>query len=439
MEQIDKIRVAMVCHFSNVEVRSHLPLDDRKLYTFLRKILRMSTKGKSYGDIASWDVSLIDEFKKHPEIELHVISAHSGLKKSVVSYMEGGVHYNFVNCDRATLLKRLIKNDDSWRRLNPMVKHVHRLVDEIKPDLVLMVGLENAYISSTVLGIKGVPVFGLCQTIYNNPERSKYGTVDSKNATTELAIFKKHHYFGVYCKMHYDLLRKIAPDAIIFKYGFPSKGVLLEPIPTEKEYDFVNFAMGMSANKGFTDAIEAIAIIKKKYPDVKLNFVGGGSVEQKAELAKRAEQLGVKENVIFTPFFEKKSDLFLHVQKSRFALLPCKMDNVSGTMTQAMQLGLPIVVYKTAGTPSFNRDKQCALIAEKGNVEELAQHMISLMENPTLAEKLRKNAREFQEKKAEAAKQNGSRLVETFKAIIAKEQQDKEIPHELLFNPDRDD
>lgn len=439
MEQIDKIRVAMICHFSNAEVRSHLPLDDRRFYCLVRKLLRMPTKGKSYGDIASWDVSLIDEFKKHPEIELHVISAHSGLKKSVVSYMEGGVHYNFVNCDRATLLKRLIKNDDLWRRLNPMVKHVHRLVDEIKPDLVLMVGLENAYISSTVLGIKGVPVFGLCQTIYNNPERAMYSSVDSKNATTEMAIFKEHRYFGVYCKKHYDILKAIAPECYIFKFGFPSNGILLEPTPTEKEYDFVNFAMGMSSKKGFTDAIEATAIVKKKYPEVKLNLVGGGSVEQKAALEKMAEQLGVKDNVIFTPFFEKKSDLFLHIQKSRFALLPCKMDNTSGTMTQAMQLGLPIVVYKTTGTPSFNREKECALIAEHSNVEDLAAKMFILMSDSEKAELLRKNAREFQEKKVEMAKQNGNRLVETFKAIIAKEQQGKDIPHYLFFNSERDD
>ncbi len=439
MEQIDKIRVAMICHFSNAEVRSHLPLDDRRFYFLVRKLLRMPTKGKSYGDIASWDVDIIDEFKKHPEIELHVISAHSGLKKSVVSYMEGGVHYNFVNCDRATLLKRLIKDDDLWRRMNPMVKHVHRLVDEIKPDLVLMVGLENAYISSTVLGIKGVPVFGLCQTIYNNPERAMYSSVDSKNATTEMAIFKEHRYFGVYCKKHYDLLKAIAPDRYIFKFGFPSKGILLEPTPTEKEYDFVNFAMGMSSKKGFTDAIEATAILKKKYQEVKLNLVGGGSMEQKAALEKNAEQLGVKDNVIFTPFFEKKSDLFLHIQKSRFAVLPCKLDHTAGTMTQSMQLGLPIVVYKTTGTPSFNREKQCALIAEKGNVEELAQHMISLMENPALAEKLRKNARDYQERRAEYNKGNGDRLVANMRAIIDNYRNGTPIPSEQLFNPERDD
>ena len=28
MEQMNRIRVAMVCHFSNPQVRAHLPLDD---------------------------------------------------------------------------------------------------------------------------------------------------------------------------------------------------------------------------------------------------------------------------------------------------------------------------------------------------------------------------------------------------------------------------
>ena len=162
-------------------------------------------------------------------------------------------------------------------------------------------------------------------------------------------------------------------------------------------------------------------------------------MEQKAALEKMAEQLGVKDNVIFTPFFEKKSDLFLHIQKSRFAVLPCKMDNTSGTMTQAMQLGLPLVVYKTTGTPSFNREKECALIAEHSNVEDLAAKMLVLMSDSEKAELLRKNAREFQEKRAAYNRGNGERLVANFHAIIKNYRNGTPIPKEQLFNPEKDD
>lgn len=440
MEQINKIRVAMVCHFSNAEVRSHLPLDEsRKLYTFVRKVLGMPTKGKSYGDIAAWDTSTIDYFKDRNDIDLYVISAHSGLKKRVVSYEDKGVHYNFVKCEVATLLKRVIPNAKLWQKMNPMVKDVQRLVGQIKPDIVLLMGLENAYYSGTVLGLKGYPVYGLCQTIYNNPERAVFSKVDGINASTEMRIINEHRYFGVYSKKHYDLLRELVPNVSIFKFGFPSKGVLLKPTPCEKKYDFVNFAMGMSAKKGYTDAIEATAIVKKKHPEVKLNLVGGGSVEIKAELQKMANDFGVHDNVVFTPFFEKQSDLFLHIQKSRFALLPCKMDNVSGTMMQAMQLGLPMVVYKTTGTPGFNREKECALIAENSNVEDLAAKMLDLMEHPEKAEMLAKNAREFQEKRAEYNRGTGDKLVANMRTIINNYRYGIPIPQEQLFNPDYDD
>jgi glycosyltransferase involved in cell wall biosynthesis len=108
-------------------------------------------------------------------------------------------------------------------------------------------------------------------------------------------------------------------------------------------------------------------------------------------------------------------------------------------MAQAMQLGLPLVVYKTTGTPTFNRKKECVLIAEKGNVEELARHMLTLMDNPEKAESLKFNAREFQEQRMVEARQNGERLMQTFRFIVANEKNSTAVSQELLFNPERDD
>ena len=429
----------MICHFSNSDVRERLPLDSRRFYALVRRFLGMPTKGKGYGDIAPWDTGIINAFRERDDVDLHVISAHQGLKKRVVSYEDKRIHYNFVRCDIANMLKQLIHNDDLWRKFNPMAMDVHRLVSRINPDIVLLVGLENAYYSSTVLGIKDYPVYGLCQTIYNNPERGLYGEVDKKNASTEIAILKQHKYFGVYCRKHYDLLRKLAPDAIIFKYGFPSNGKLLQPKPCEKTYDFVNFAMSMSNIKGFTDAIEATAIVKRTHPDVRLNLVGGSTAEQKAELTQLVEHLNLQNNVTFTPFFEKQQDLFHHIQQSRFALLPCKMDNVSGTMTQSMQLGLPLVVYKTTGTPALNREKECVLIAEHNSIADLATKMNLLLENPAKATTLSENAREYQENRMARENQNTERLITNMKAIVANYRHNTPIPDKQLFNPEKDD
>lgn len=439
MEQVKKIKVAMVCNMSNPMVRSHLPLDDGRYYNQIRKLLRMKPKKEGSNDIAMWNTFFAGEFGKRDDIELTIISVHSSLKKLKVSFKESNVNYVFLNHQWANLIKRIVNNRERWVKLNPFSKIVKREIKRVDPDLVLLMGLENSYYSGTVLGLTEYPVYALCQTVYNNPDRKLYGAVNQDNAYTEMLLFNELRYIGVFCKMHYDLVRQLSPQSYILKFGgFPTRAELLKPVEICKEYDFVNFAMSMSLGKGYQDSIKALAIVKNKYPEVKLNLVGMCSAETKSELLKLIETLGLKENVFLTPFFDNQNDLFTHIQKSRFAVLPCKMDNVSGTMTQAMQLNLPIVVYKTAGTPSLNNNKTCALIAEKDNYEQLAHHMISLMDDSRLAETLRKNARDEQEKKYERDMCIAGDLLLNFRAIVDNFRNGTLIPQGQLFNPESD-
>ncbi|MCR4903430.1 MAG: glycosyltransferase [Butyrivibrio sp.] len=397
-----------------------MPLDNRKLFALARRILRMPSKKRGYTDIAPWDKNIIEVLSQQEDIELYVISAHTGMKKSFVDFQIGNVCYTFVRCDYATLFKRIIPNDDLWRYLNPMTPVVQRKVKEFNPDIVMLVGAENAYYSSTVIGLeKDFPVCVLTQTIYNNPDRSKYGNVDSKNATTELEIFHRIKHIGVYSDMHENLLRAIAPEADIFRFRFPSKGLPDIHYNGSKEYDFVNFAKGMSFNKGFHDSIKALSIVKQKYPKVKLNIVGSSTDDVRKEINDLIISLGLQDNITHTPTFKEQKDVLLHIQKSRFAVLPCKMDNISGTMTQSMFYGLPLVVYKTPGTPSLNKDKECVLIAEHSNVEDLAQKMLELMDNSEKAEMLRNNAKECILKRFKEEEGNAERLINELKRIIS--------------------
>lgn len=433
------MKIVLIAGFSNQEIREHLQFrKDCKWYHRLIRWLHLPARVGEFRDYAPWIPGIIGCMEQEKDIELHVVGPQIWLRQARESFQLRGVTYHFFQSEWTSLMRKC-NNYRLWKMLQRSTHYVRQVIDEVQPDLVVLSGAENPATSIGILASDKYPRLCLCQTIYNNPERSQYNIPDKLKQDMEMDIFSQLQYFGVYSGMHYTQLREYRPDATIFKFGYPSKGILLEPSKVNKAFDFVNFALMHGSRKGTPDSIRALAIVKQKYPNVTLNIVGGCDPAGMEQLRALVSELGLEQNVVFTPFFEKRSDLLLHVQKSRFAVLPCKLDHTSGTMTQSMQLGLPIVVYKTTGTPTFNREKQCALIAEKGNVEGLAQYMIALMENPVLAETLRKNAREFQEKKAEAAKQNGSRLVETFKAIIAKEQQDKEIPHELLFNPERDD
>lgn len=428
------IKVALVCHFSNSKIREHLHLGKRKVYSFIRKMVGLPTKGVGYGDLAGWDTYMIELLRKRDDVDLYVISAHTGMKRMKCSFGLDGVHYFFVRCDEATALKHIIPSPSLWHKMNPMRPVVHRIIKNIQPDLIALIGAENSYISGTVCGIKDIPLIVKCQTIYCNPERRKSGPVDEKNAYVERLIFKDLQYVSVGSGMHCRLFREFNPTAYNFQWKLGN--LLPEVKPMEKEFDFVNFAMAMTAKKGYPDTIQALAIVKKQYPHVRLNLIGGGSKEGKEALQCLVKELHLEENVVFTPFFERQEDLFQNLQKSRFAVLPCKMDSVSSTIRQAMHYGLPVVCYKTEDTPKINTENDCVIIAENGDVEDLAKQMIKLMDNETWAKELRNNA------KAYAIRWNddegiSNQMSRNFHAVIEHYYHGVPIPEVLLCKENR--
>ena len=126
--------MAMVCHFSNAEVRKYLPLSRRRMYKFFRKLLRFPEKKEGYADIAPWDTNLINCVKERNDIDLFVLSAHTGLKRRLVSFDSQSIHYSFMRCEFANLLKIFLPSVKIWWKWNPLTSSVHRLIERIHPD-----------------------------------------------------------------------------------------------------------------------------------------------------------------------------------------------------------------------------------------------------------------------------------------------------------------
>lgn len=430
-----KLKIAIVCHFSNSMVREHLPLDNRKLYNAVRRLLGLTPKTGGYNDVAGWNTNFINNFKVREDIDLTVISAHSGLKKKVVHFEAENVQYYFVRCDGATLLKRLIKSPYWWHKLNPMRPFVRKIVRKINPDVVALVGAENAYISGTILGLeKDYPILMKAQTIYNNPDRYKYGIVDAKNAYVEKLIFDSVEYVSLDTSMFYQLFQTLKVGRFYnFKWDFGTTFAEVTPIEN-KDFDFVNFAFGISEAKGFGDAIRALAIVRKTHPNVKMNLVGGQATDYFQVCKSLVTELGLDNNVIFTPSFELQEEVFQHIQKSRFAVLPYKIDFISSTTYQAMHYELPTVLYRTQGTPTLNSKKKCVLIADMEDVQQLAEKMLILLENPEIAEELRKNAKEFVDYQNDG-KRISDEIMAAFHAVDDHFHRGTPIPDNLNYIP----
>lgn len=417
---MDRMKLAIICHFSTSQIREELELVD--------------ASHCSYRDFGLWNVNIIDGLKNRDDIELHVISPHRGMKRPTQEFSLENVSYHF-------FWKELPR---PWEQLEfylcPQVKrhysrnrrYVRRFIKNINPDLINLIGAENPYYSITALDIKDIPIIIHCQTVYANPDRIKNtGKMDQYRWDTELKLFHKTPYIACNGRMYYNLIKQYAPDSIIFPRRWPSSQ--FPDIPeVKKKYDFVYFARELSKNKGFDNAIEAMGQFVKIYPGATFLAVGKKNHDWPI-YESRIKELGIEDSVITHNPITSYEEMLKYVRQGRFSLLPLTMDVVSGTILESMRMGMPVVTCRTSGTPSLNAERETVLISEKGDSDGLCQNMLRLYDDVKLQERLKNNGFVYIKKMDEINAHNKEEMIAQYWAVVNHYYHKKPIPNEMLF------
>lgn len=412
------MKVAFINHFSNAEVREKLDLFSGQ-----------------YRDLGGWNNNIIAGLNGRDDIELYVITPHLGMRHATQKFVLDGVHYYFFRQELPNPWGQIEAHlwPQSKRNFPRNRKYVRRFLSEIQPDIVNLVGAENAYYSITALDVKDTPLMLQLQTVYANPDRIKNtGKVVQQRWDIEIQLFRKTPYMACTGRMYYDLIKGYNPDAIVFPRMWPVSK-FPDVADVEKKYDFVYFARYLNRNKGFDNAIEAMSRFLKVYPTVR--FLAVGSKDKDWPLfAARIKEIGLEENLEIHESFEQYKDLLSYVKQARFALLPITMDVLSGTIIEAMRMGMPVLTCRTSGTPSLNEKRNTVLISDIGDSEGLCENMIRLYEDKKLQERLSENAKIYLKEKDEQNLHNIEEMVSQFKAVIEHYRNGTPIPKELLYN-----
>ena len=129
--------------------------------------------------------------------------------------------------------------------------------------------------------------------------------------------------------------------------------------------------------------IEAFRIIADSHPNAHLAIAGDGS--ERAEVEKRIESLGLRENVTLLGV---RSDIRELMCCSDVFLLFSNVEGMPLTVIEAMACGLPVVATPVGGTPELLRAGQDGIMTEGLGEREYAQAVIELIENDSLRLKL---------------------------------------------------
>lgn len=373
-------RVVLLCNVSNSGIRSRLHFRSR---------MSEWRRARASEDYGQWNSVAIRSISAWEDVSLTVIFPHYGLKENIQRFSIDGVDYICYRPDEDRLLQ-----GPSFRypRLRRLVK---KEIARIKPDLVHIVGAENPYYSICGLDIPaGTPLLLSLQTLLSDPNFLRNYPMPERAynfyTRVERDLIRRADWVATRVEPFREIVRGFAPDTRFISMSLPV-GVDVDLSPCPKEYDFVYFSANL--NKAADLAVEAFAKAWKASPGITLNLSGACDQASLEQLYSSAQALGCpREAIIYTGPKDTHEEVIRQIRKSRFALLPLKVDLVSGTLREAMANGLPVVSTITKGTPRLNRARESVLLAPAGDTDALAGCMLRLLNPDGPAATLRENA-----------------------------------------------
>lgn len=151
--------------------------------------------------------------------------------------------------------------------------------------------------------------------------------------------------------------------------------------------------------KGGHIALKALAIVKEKYPDVKMRVLSAkgadGNIKVKGGYSKYChkliEKLGLKDNIEFLP--RQNAEGVINVMRtSHLCVIPSSMENASATLREAMHIGTPSLASYRGGMTHLLKDGISGFFFDFNEPEYLAGRIMELFENDDLAVKFSQNA-----------------------------------------------
>ncbi len=180
-------------------------------------------------------------------------------------------------------------------------------------------------------------------------------------------------------KLPDDHLRKKTQASL----GFHSEAIVIAVVAS------------LTANKGHGILLEAFAQVFRSHPSIRLLIVGDGPLREQLEASTR--QLTVDQAVIFTGI---RKDVFDLLQMADIFVLPSQIrEGLGVAVIEAMAMGLPVIGTNLGGIPELIQDNKNGLLVPPGDVGQLVEALMKLVNDQALRTDMGNRGREMYEEK----------------------------------------
>lgn len=141
----------------------------------------------------------------------------------------------------------------------------------------------------------------------------------------------------------------------------------------------------LSQVKGLEYLLEAVALSRKKHPDLYCLIVGEGPSRSGLEVL--TGKLGLYGKVIITGVV---NDIAPYLAQMDIFVLPSRMEGLGLSILEAFAAGKPVIASRVGGIVNVVRDRENGLLVSSGSAEEIADAVDLLLEDKKLAAELAK-------------------------------------------------
>lgn len=344
---------------------------------------------------------VIGGIETHTDGLSRYLSKHDGIELYVITFGDGNKQFKKANLKIYVISKALHLFSSPIGTLR-----LQKIIRKINPDIILVHGTYIPYSFIALFFRRKYPmvltIHGVMkkEITYHRRRKLLFCRLLIDKVIEKYVVNKIQNIIAVSLHIKNEISNMTKSTIRVIQNGIDFEAIQNVQQRKSLAHPCILFIGELSKLKGVDLLIQAIPIIKKVVPNIHV-FIGGTG-PQAEELKELVKELKVEKNAEFLGFVSG-DEKYSYYKSADICAFPSTYDPFGIVVLEAMACGKPVIVSCVNGVqlplPFMMEDGKTGLLFKSGNIEDLAEKVIILLENEELRKKMgdagRASAKEF--------------------------------------------
>ena len=339
---------------------------------------------------STWIVNLSNGIvKNNPNIELHIITETTYIKKSFI-IEQNGIIFHIIRSGSS--IPFLLRGYPKYLPLDVILKFYFnkiRMLNEVRkinPDIIHSHGTEFAYSLTAVKS--GYPTIISIQGIISKLVKYNINFRYDKIKQLEINTIKDGKYFIAKTPFAGDFIKSVNPGAQIFNIENPVNELFFT-VKRKIIQRKVLFVGSIIKEKGIEDLIDAFKFVV----NAELIIIGTGKPSYVNYLKEKIFEANIERNIKWLGY-RGSIEIAEEFETTTMLVLPSYMETSPNVIAEAMSAGVPVIGTKVGGIPYMIEDGKNGFLVEPQNHLQLSEKINIILNDNTLISEMGKRNKE---------------------------------------------